>query len=316
MNAALGSANETSRDYGRIAYTILIVTLCITPFLLVFAISFGEKIEGAAWVWGFDLSNYQRFFVGADWPNSTSFLYLKFLWYSIYYSIIAAILAVATCFPFVWMLTRLSRRAQTIWLVFFLCSLTFSEVFIVMGWDILLSNRSGLPMLFKESGLTAWLKDTGWFETLRGWGLASPRNVRFKPTEFATILTLTYLVWPYAVILLYPPVSKIENEVVEAARTMGARPATVLRTVVLPMVRTPVIGTILLLFVFLLGAYVTIAVFAQPAKHTLSISVYEAVRGATLNAPFGSAQAVVLLLTAAVILFFGQKLLAPRKAKR
>lgn len=294
-------------------YVGSILILCTLPFILVFAISFGEKIEGAAWQWGFDLSNYKRFFVGADWPGSTSFIYVKFLWYSVYYSAIASVIAVATCFPFTYLLTRQSRKAQTIWLVFFLSSLTLSEVFVVMGWDILLSNRSGLPMVFQETGLTAWLKDVGWFQTLRDWGLANPRNVRFKPTELATILTMTYLVWPYAVILLYPPLSRIDNATIEAARTMGAGPVTVVLTVVLPMARVPIIGSMLLLFVFLLGAYVTIAVFAQPSKHTLAISVYEAVRGSTLNAPFGSAQAVVLLLTATLVLVFGRRFMFPKQ---
>lgn len=293
-----------------------VLVLAVVPFVLVFAISFGHKVEGAAWVWGFELTNYRRFFVGTDYPDSASLLYLKYLWYSIWYALVAAILAVATAFPFVWLMTRGSRRAQTVWLVFFLCSLTFSEVFIVMGWDILMSNRSGLPMVFQETGLTDWLKANGGLDLLREWGLATPRNVRFKPSEFATILTLTYLVWPYAVILLYPPISKIEREVVEAARTMGASPFTVVRTVVMPMVRTPLVGAVLLLFVFLLGAYVTIAVFADPSKHTLSISVYEAVRGSTLNAPFGSAQAVVLLLTAAAVLVIGQRFLSARTGGR
>lgn len=293
-----------------------VLILAVVPFLLVFAISFGHKVEGAAWVWGFELTNYRRFFVGTDYPDSVSLLYLKYLWYSVWYALVAAILAVATAFPFVWLMTRASRRAQTVWLVFFLCSLTFSEVFIVMGWDILMSNRSGLPMVFQETGLTDWLRANGGLDLLREWGLATPRNVRFKPSEFATILTLTYLVWPFAVILLYPPISKIEREVVEAARTMGASPFTVVRTVVMPMVRTPLVGAVLLLFVFLLGAYVTIAVFADPSKHTLSISVYEAVRGSTLNAPFGSAQAVVLLLTAAAVLVIGQRFLSAKTGGR
>ncbi|WP_299852295.1 ABC transporter permease [uncultured Roseovarius sp.] len=301
---------------GRSAFVAVILILCVTPFLLVFAISFGEKIEGAAWAWGFEFTNYKRFFVGADYPNTTSLLYLKFLWFSLYYAMFASILAVATSFPFVWLMTRQSRRAQTCWLVFFLASLTLSEVFVVMGWDILLSNRSGLPALFKEIGITTWLKESGWLDVLRTWGIASPRNVRFKPTEFATILTMSYLVWPYAVILLYPPLSKINNELIEAARTMGAGPVTVVRTIVLPMVRKPLVGTTLLLFVFLLGTYVTIAVFAAPDKSTLSISVYEAVRGATLNAPFGSAQAIILLITAAIILVLGRIAFLPDEGRR
>lgn len=297
-------------------HVAVVLILAVVPFLLVFAISFGHKVEGAAWVWGFELTNYRRVFVGSDYPGSVSPLYLKYLWYSVWYALVAATLAVATAFPFVWLMTRASRRVQTVWLVFFLCSLTFSEVFIVMGWDILMSNRSGLPMVFQETGLTDWLKANGGLDLLRKWGLATPRNVRFKPSEFATILTLTYLVWPYAVILLYPPISKIEREVVEAARAMGASPFTVVRTVVMPMVRTPLVDAVLLLFVFLLGAYVTIAVFADPSKHTLSISVYEAVRGSTLNAPFGSAQAVVLLLTAAAVLVIGQRFLSAKTGGR
>lgn len=315
MTASTLQHHPVVRGLGAL-HVAAVLILAVVPFLLVFAISFGHKVEGAAWVWGFELTNYRRFFVGSDYPDSVSLLYLKYLWYSVWYALVAAILAVATAFPFVWLMTRASLRAQTVWLVFFLCSLTFSEVFIVMGWDILMSNRSGLPMVFQETGLTNWLKANGGLDLLREWGLATPRNVRFKPSEFATILTLTYLVWPYAVILLYPPISKIEREVVEAARTMGASPFTVVRTVVMPMVRTPLVGAVLLLFVFLLGAYVTIAVFADPSKHTLSISVYEAVRGSTLNAPFGSAQAVVLLLTAAAVLVIGQRFLSAKNGGR
>ena len=282
-------------------YALVVVLLCLIPFVLVLVISLGQKIEGADWRWAISLSNYQRFFVGAD-PENISFLYLQRLWFSFYYAIIASLLAVATAFPFAYLMTRQSRRAQTLWLVFLLSSVSLSEVFVVMGWDILLSNRSGLPMVFKETGLTAWLKDVGWFQTLRDWGLANPRNVKFKTSDFATILTMSYLVWPYAVILLYPALARLDNSTLEAARTMGAGPITVVRTVVIPSVKLPLAGAVLLLFVFLLGAYVAITVFAHPAKHTLAVSVYEAVRGATLNAPFGAAQAVILLITAVAFL--------------
>jgi putative spermidine/putrescine transport system permease protein len=89
---------------------------------------------------------------------------------------------------------------------------------------------------------------------------------------------------------------------------MGAGPWTVARTVILPAVRLPLVGATLLLFVFLMGTYVAITVFADPAKHTTAISIYESVRGANLNAPFGAAQAVILLVTAAVFLALGQTL--------
>lgn len=286
----------------------VILLLCVVPFLLVIAISFGRKIEGAAWIWDFTFENYQRFFVGTLWPDEITFLYLQQLGYSFWYAVIASLLAVITALPFTLLLTRLSRRAQAAWLVFLLSSLSLSEVFIVMGWDILLSNNSGLPALFQTTGLTAWLKDTGWFQVLRDWGLANPRNVKFKTSEFATILTMSYLVWPYAVILLYPALSRLDPALAEAARTMGAGHVTVARTVILPAVRLPLLGTTLLLFVFLLGTYVAITVFADPSKHTTAVAIYTNIRGAALNAPFGATQAVILLVSASICLMAGHML--------
>lgn len=287
------------------ALTSLIVIFCVFPFVLVLAISFGRKIDGAAWVWDFTFENYQRFFVGVLWPDEVTFLYLQQLGYSFYFAVIASLLAVLTALPFTLLLTRLRRSAQAVWLVFILASLSLSEVFIVMGWDILLSNNSGLPKLFKETGLTAWLKDVGWFQTLRDWGLANPRNVKFKTSDFATILTMSYLVWPYAVILLYPALSRLDPSLSEAARTMGAGRWTVTRTVTLPSIRLPLFGTTLLLFVFLLGTYVSITVFAAPNKHTTAVAIYANIRGANLNAPFGATQAIMLLLSASVCLYLG-----------
>lgn len=312
-DAALASAPASRMPrrpvpLGRAGLWAVIGVLCVLPFVLIIVVSFGNKIEGASWEWGLSLANYQRVFVGANWPKETTLLYLQRLYYSLYYAVIAALLAVITAFPFTYLMTGLSRRAQSVWLVFILSSLSLSEVFIVMGWDVLLSNRSGLPMVFKETGLTDWLKAVGWFDTLRDWGLANPRNVKFKTSVFATVLTMAYLVWPYAVILLYPALSRLDRSMIEAAQTMGAGPWTIMRTVILPSVRLPLLGTILLLFVFLLGVYVAVTVFAEPAKQTMAVSVYEAVRGNTLNAPFGAAQAVVLLATAAVFLSLGQRL--------
>ena len=302
----LGAARPRSVDVPglvlRLLLAFFVLALCLAPFVLVLVISFGEKIEGADWRWALSLSSYQRFFFGFEWPEAASFVYPVKLWYSLYYAIISSLIAVAFAFPFTWMLTRCSRRAQTAWLVFILASLSLSEVFVVMGWDVLLSGRSGLPMVARETGLTDWLKANGWFDTLRAWDLANPRDLKFKTSAFATILTMSYLVFPYAVILLYPALSRLDPSLTEAARTMGARPLVVIRTVVIPAVRLPMLGATCLLFVYLLGAYVVVTVFAAPPQQTLTVTIYDSVRGATLDAPFGAAQSVVLLAAAALFL--------------
>ncbi|MGF1660319.1 MAG: ABC transporter permease [Rubrimonas sp.] len=279
-----------------------VAVLCLGPFLLVLAISFGEKIDGEDWRWSLSLASYQRFLFGFEWPEAVSFVYPQKLWFSLYFAVLASILAVAFAFPFTWLITRQSRRAQAAWLVFILASLSLSEVFVVMGWDILLSGRSGLPMVAREIGLTDWLREAGWWPTLQAWDLANPRNLKFKTSAVATVVTMSYLVFPYAVILLYPPLSRIDPSLAEAARTMGARSFTVIRTVVLPAVRLPILGATFLLFVYLLGAYVVVTQFADPSQQTLTVTIYNSVRGATLDAPFAAAQSVALLLVSALLL--------------
>lgn len=292
----------------QVSIRFFILFICLAPFLLVIVVSFGQKIEGAGWVWAFDLSNYRRFFVGLEWPEAFSALSWQRLYHTLLFAVLASIIAVALAFPFTYFMVQLSRKAQAAWLVVLLACLSFSEVFVVMGWDILLSARSGLPALLKEVGITAWLKETGWLTVLREWDLANPRNVKFKTSIVATVLTMAYLVWPYAVILLYPSLSRIDRSMIEAARTMGAGSFTIAWTIVLPTIRLPLIGVMLLLFVFLLGIFVTVTYFAAPANQTLPVSIYSSIRGATLNAPFGAAQAVVLLLTASVLIIAGASL--------
>ncbi|QPM91672.1 ABC transporter permease [Pseudooceanicola algae] len=286
----------------------LLAVLCLVPFLFVLTISFGHKIEGGGWSFGFETTQYKRFFLGATWPETFQDLYLQKLGYSLWFAAIGSLVAVMLAFPFTYYLTRLGKRGQTVWLVVLLSSLSLSEVFIVMGWDILLSARSGLPALLDGIGFTGLMKDLGWFQWFRDIGLASPRAFKFKTSGFATVLCMSYLVWPYAVILLYPALSRLDPALIEAARTMGARPRKVISTVVLPSVRLPLFGAALLLFVFLLGTYVTVSVFADPSQHTLAVSIYDSVRGSTLNAPFGAAQSVILLITAGLFLFAGQTL--------
>ncbi len=304
------AAPDTPLHAAQTALAAFILLLCIGPFVLVGVISFGDKIDGASWQWGLSLASYQRFFLGFEWPERASFVYPVKLWFSIYYATLAAALAIALAFPFTWLLTRQSRRAQTVWLVLILASLSLSEVFVVMGWDVMLSGRSGLPALARGIGLTEWLKLNGWMPLLQEWDLANPRDLKFKTSTFATVATMTYLVWPYAVILLYPSLSRLDPSLVEAARTMGARPLTVVRTVVIPCIRLPAIGAFLLLFVYHLGTYVTVTVFAEPSRQTLTVTIYDAVRGATLDAPFGAAQSVVLLAAALAFLWISARVTA------
>src|SRR3546814_6671089 len=64
-----------------------------------------------------------------------------------------AAICVVLGFPFTYLLTRLRRRHQVLWLVLLLSVLSLSEVIIGFTWSVLLSRTAGLSNLLVWIGL-------------------------------------------------------------------------------------------------------------------------------------------------------------------
>jgi putative spermidine/putrescine transport system permease protein len=120
---------------------------------------------------------------------------------------------------------------------------------------------------------------------------------------------MCYLALPYAVLVLYPPVSRLDPELGEAARMMGASPFQTFRTVTVPMLRKPMLGALILVFVFTLGIYLLPQVLGQPQHWTLSVHITDQAIFQS-NLPFAAAMAVLLLLVS--LLMVGLSLLLGR----
>ena len=95
-------------------------------------------------------------------------------------------------------------------------------------------------------------------------------------------------------LLLYPPLSRLDPELPEAARTMGASPLRTFITVVVPLLRPSILAGLIMVFVFVLGAYLIPQILGRPQHWTLSVlitdqAIYQS------NLPFAAALAVFLL---------------------
>jgi len=123
---------------------------------------------------------------------------------------------------------------------------------------------------------------------------------------------MCYLGLPYAVLVLYPPVSRLDPELGEAARMMGAAPFTAFRTVTVPLLRAPIFGALILVFVFTLGVYLLPQVLGRPQHWTLSVHITDQAIFQS-NLPFAAAMAVLLLLVSLAMV--GLTLLLGRGAR-
>ena len=245
----------------------VLIVFFIVPFAIMLAVSFFERVEGAFFEPSFDPEHYLRFL---------SPFFGRILSISIALAAGAAAIVVAVAFPFTCVLSRMSRRAQTLILVFILSVLSLSEVIIGFAWSTLLSRTAGIGNLFMWIGLT---------EASRA----------YTPSLAALLLGLVYLGFPYAVLTIYPAVSRLDPELPEAARMSGASPLAGFLTVTLPLMRRTIVGALILVFVFTLGAYLLPQVLGRPAHWTLPVHITDQAIFRS-NLPFASAMAMFLLL--------------------
>lgn len=261
--------------------TAWLLVFFVVPFAIMLSVSVAHRVSGGFYEPGFELDSYLRFF---------SAFFGKILLTSVLISAGAAVICVVLAFPFTLSLARLKQRGQTIVLVILLSVLSLSEVIIGFSLSTLLSKTAGVGNLLAFLGI---------IEESRA----------YTPSLLALMTGMCYLALPYSVLVLYPPVSRLDPELGEAARMMGASPLQTFRTVTLPMLRKPMVGALILVFVFTLGIYLLPQVLGQPQHWTLSVHITDQAIFQS-NLPFAAAMAVLLLLVS--LLMVGLSLLLSR----
>jgi putative spermidine/putrescine transport system permease protein len=259
---------ESLRQYGALLYPALMLTVFfVVPFGIMLAVSFFHRDELAFYEPGFELDSYARFL---------SAFFGEVLGFSILISALAGAIALAVAFPFTYLLTRMPRRVQVRYLVFILAVLSLSEVIIAFSWSTLLSRTAGVSNILLWLGL-----------------LAEPQA--WTPGFMALLFGLCYLGFPYTVLVLYPALSRLDPELPEASRMLGASPLRTFFTVVVPVLRTSLLGALIMVFVFNLGAYLLPQVLGRPEHWTLSVHITDQAVFQS-NIPFAAAMAIFLML--------------------
>ncbi|MDE1173604.1 MAG: ABC transporter permease [Parvibaculaceae bacterium] len=245
----------------------------VIPFLLLLRVSVAESGFGAMGNGGFTAASYLAAFQNDVFVYSVVF--------SVVLAAVVALISIAAGFPFTYAITRMSRRAQVCWLVFVLMTLSLSEVLITFAWQVMLAKRVGI------SNLLVWL------------GLMA-EPVSLSPNLGAVLACLVYLVIPFTVLVLFPGMSRIDPQMAEAARTMGATPARTFFTIIVPIMRGPIVTCLMMSFIVGIGSYVAPMVLGRPEHWTVAILISKAAT-ASNDMPLASAMSVLFLAVASVI---------------
>lgn len=262
---------------------LMLIIFFVVPFGTMVAVSFFRRQTGGFYTPDFVLANYARFL--------TPF-FGNVLVFSLYLAIAVAVVALVIAVPFTYLIARSRRSTQVLWLVALLSILSLSEVIIGFAWSTLLSRTAGITNLLVWLGL-----------------MDAPKALT---PGFAAVLTgMVYQAMPYAVLVLYPSMVRLDPTLTEAARTLGASPIRAFFTVVLPVLRTTLIATLIMAFIFALGSYLLPQILGRPSHWTLSVLITDQALYQS-NMPFAAAMAVFLVLVSLALvtltLFVGKKL--------
>ncbi len=255
-------------DYAPLVFPALMLTVFfVVPFSIMIAVSFFRRDPAGFYTPDFVVDNYARFL---------SVFFGGVLGFSLVLAVLVAACCVAIAFPFTFLLTRCSRRVQTVWLVCLLSVLSLSEVIIGFAWSTLFSRTAGITNLLVAAGL-----------------MEAPQAL--LPGFGAVLTGMVYQALPYTVLVLYPALVRLDPTLLEAARTLGASPTRAFLNVVVPALRNTIVATLIMVFVFALGSYLLPQILGRPQHWTLSVlitdqAIYQS------NMPFAAAMAVFLVL--------------------
>ena len=254
-------------------YVLLLLLFFLTPLVLMLLISVSRQSFGEL-EWTVTLHHYARFF-------SDSY-YLSVLWDTLLLGLITTACALLLGYPIAYHLSFTRSRWKPMLIVFILSPLLVGIVIRCYGWMILLADR-GL--------INATLTEHGW--------ITKPLPLMYN--KFGVTLALVHVFLPFMVLSLTGVLKRIDPQLVEASKTLGASPRRAFFEVTLPLSLPGILAGSLLVFSLAISSFVVPILVGGFKVHVLPMIVYEQVLS-VFDWPFGAANAFVLLVISIVLI--------------
>lgn len=256
------------------AYLWLTVAIFL-PLSAMLFFSFASDMPGGDTAWHLTLENYREAFA-----NPT---YLTLLRKSLILASTVTLICLGVGFPCALVLAK-NIRGRTREALFLLVILPFwsNSLVRIFSWAIVLRGNGVL-----ELGLNAVL----------------PFDIRLNLmfTTGAVVIGLVHSYLPYVILTSYLALQAIGDDLIDAARSMGASPFTILRRLLIPLSASGLIAGAVLVFVPIVGSFMEPRILGGRVG-TYYGTVIEDQFVAVYNWPLGAALSFVLLAVVLVIL--------------
>ena len=252
------------------------------PILIVLFISFVERgrAGGIKLPPEYTIDNYTQFFNACSsqfaGPGCDPFLYLGIFGSSVRIGLIVTFWCILLGYPLSYFISKqkpLWRDALMI-------------LVIIPFWTNFLVRTYALKQVLATEGLmNSFLLNLGL--------LNQPLDLLFN--EFAVVIGLIYGYLPFAILPMYASIEKFDHTLMEAAADLGAPPWHSFLRVMLPMTLPGVVAALVLVFVPVVGAFITPDIMGGGKVEMIGTLINRQF-GVARNWPFGSAMSLILML--------------------
>jgi len=263
------------------ALLVLLVFFAL-PMGTILVYSVGRTAPGALYIPDLTLANYAALL---ETP-----VYFKVMMRTLRLGLIVTLLALVIGYPYAFLMARGRPWIRTGLLLAVLLPLLVSVVVRTYGWMVVLGLDGPLNTVLLALGLTS-------------------QPVKFLFNETGIVIGLLHVFFPFMVLPLSSVLQKLDPQLVEAARTLGAGYPTVFWRVILPLSVPGIAAGSMLVFTLSVAAYVTPALMGGAGINVMATLVAQQIL-VLVNWPLGAAVAVTLVLITLLVVAAYNRFLA------
>lgn len=252
------------------------------PILIVLFISLVERgrAGGVKLPPVYTLENYTQFFNACatefSGPGCDPLLYIGIFGNSVRIGLIVTLWCILLGYP----LSYFIAKQKPLWRD------ALMILVIIPFWTNFLVRTYALKQVLATEGLfNSFLMNLGLIN--------QPLDLLFN--EFAVVVGLIYGYLPFAILPMYASIEKFDHTLMEAAADLGAPPWRSFLRVMLPMTMPGVVAALVLVFVPVVGAFITPDIMGGGKVEMIGTLINRQF-GVARNWPFGSAMSLILML--------------------
>ncbi|WP_286147465.1 ABC transporter permease [Neopoerus faecalis] len=253
-----------------IPYVIWMALFVVAPIIMVVIYAFSASVGG------FTLDNFAKM-------GTYTVVFTR----SFKLALIATAICVLIGYPVSYMMSKEGPRFQRLAMVLIMLPMWMNFLLRTYSWMAILENNGLLNQLFRKIGVIAL------YNSIFGTDISFFRMIN---TQGAVVLGMVYNYLPFMILPIYSVIVKLDRNLIEAARDLGANSVQVFRRVILPLSLPGVLSGITMVFVPSVSTFAISKMLGGGTEMLLGDLIEQQYMGGAYNPYLGAAISLVMMV--------------------